>query len=149
MQAGPRQEKWGKYEQNLLKRREDGEILREEEIQQLAQVPGTTQRRWSDIILNFGMIPLEWAEEEKRRLKGSPRAYHSTVIDEQTTASLKVIVDVTPDLYLDQMQAELEKVTGKLVSLATLSETLHRKLGYTPQVLGSRCYPDLLCTKQS
>ena len=134
--GGARQEKWGRCEQLLLKKQLDGEELLETELAQLAVVPHPTQRRWTTIISNFGMIPLDWTEEEKRRLKGRPHAYQSTVMDEPTIAALKVIVDATPDLYLDQMQTELERVTGKLVSLATISRTLHERFGYTPQALG-------------
>lgn len=134
--GGTRQEKWGKCEQLLLKKQLDGEELLEPELAQLEKVPLTTRRRWTTIISNHGMIPLDWSEEEKRRLQGRPRAYHSTVMDEPTIAALKLIVDATPDLYLDQMQTALERVTGHLVSLATLSRTLHDRFGYTPQALG-------------
>lgn len=133
-----RQAKWGKYEQSLLKRRFDGEVLQDGETARLGQVPLTTQRRWIEIISNFGMIPIEWTkEEERRQRKERHRPYQSGVMDEVTIAALKTIVDATPDLYLDQMQDELENVTGKHISLATISDALHNRLGYTPQALGN------------
>jgi hypothetical protein len=131
-----RHDKWGRREELLFKKRLDGEELSREEVEKLAQVPSATKRRWSEIIYNFGMIPIDWAAAEKKKLKGMPRPYHSAVMDDATIAALKGIVDATPDLYLDQIQTELSEVTGKLVSVATISNTLHHKLGYTPQALG-------------
>jgi transposase len=103
----------------------------------LDNIPRRTKDGWKATILEYGMTPKDWKEEESRRNLSHPPHHADAVMDDATVAALKNLAEQQPELFLDQMQDEMLRTTGKRIALITLSTTLRKRLGMTQQKLSS------------
>jgi transposase len=124
-------------DQLLYKSYLEGATLAAAETSHLDGIPRQTKERWKAAILEYGMTPIDWKEEEARRNLSHPPHHADAVMDDATVAALKTLAEQQPDLYLDQMQDEMLRITGKRIALITLSTTLRERLGMTLQKLSS------------
>ena len=99
-------------------------------------IPRQTRERWKATIMDYGMTPKDWKEEETRRNLSHPH-HADAVMDDATVTALKNLAEQQPDLYLDQMQDKMLRITGKRIMLITLSTTLRERLGMSLQRLSS------------
>ena len=128
-----RSHEWEPRVQELLLAKLEGATLSDEEQRELNDVPRPTQVRWTKTMLEFGMTPIEWANFEKKRRRSE--IFETRLFDAETSAHLVRIVEKSPDLYLDEIQDDLEVVSGKRMSLSSLSTHLD-SLGFSMQVMG-------------
>ena len=121
-------------DQLLYKYQLEGVKLSPAQDEHLAGIPRQTKDGWRAIILEFGMTPIDWKEEESRRNLSHPH-HADAVMDDDTVKALKDLAEQRPDMYLDEMQDEMLRITGKRIALITLSTTLRVRLGLTLQKL--------------
>ena len=125
-----------KHEMLLLYKQYCGEDLNEKDTALLTLVAPATIRRWKKIIIWYGMPPYEYFALRDKRNKANRDRRSTNIMGKNHTDILEDIVNNKPELYLDEIQDELNCRTQLHFQEQRISQTLI-DLGYTSHKIGN------------